>query len=144
MNRIMRGVIRCFIQIAAVTLLIVGIRICTDGMWLLGLPDLKEIQTVSISYPEVTDESREISSPEDMELALKLTGFLNYDVFKKADSEEEPVITIVYHMKNGTDKVISANDTTVWWNGKSHTIKDQEIFVNLTEGIFFSKESRTE
>lgn len=53
-----------------------------------------------------------------MELALKLTGFLNYNVFKKADSEEEPVITIVYHMKNGTDKVISANDTTVWWNGK--------------------------
>ena len=32
---------------------------------------------------------------------------------------------------------ISANNTTIWWNNKTYIIKDKELFVNLTEGIFF-------
>jgi len=106
-------------------------------MYLLGLPDLDDIQSVNISYPGVTDEVKEISSHEDIELALKLTSFLKYDLFEKAGSEEEPLITMTYFIKDGTDKTISANNTTVWWNNKAYVIKDKETFINLAEGIFF-------
>lgn len=34
-------------------------------------------------------------------------------------------------------KEISANNTVVWWKGKKYIIKDKDMFVNLTEGIFF-------
>lgn len=90
-----------------------------------------------ISYPIVTDEIKEVSSQEDIELSLKLTGFLKYDLFENADCSEDPLITITYHLKDGTDKVIAANNTTVWWNEKTYAIKDKEMFINLTEGIFF-------
>ena len=76
-------------------------------------------------------------------LALKLTGFLKYDLFEKVNSEEEPTITITYFLKNGTSKTISANNTTVWWNNKIHVIKDKEMFINLTEGIFFLEDLQT-
>lgn len=72
-----------------------------------------------------------------MELALKLTNFLKYDVFEKADTTQEPLIHITYHQKDGTDQTISANRTTVWWEGKTYAIKDKDMFVNLTEGLFF-------
>ena len=79
MKKAVKGTIRLLIAIVAATALVVGIKIFTDGMYLLGIPDLKD----------------------------------------------------------GTDKTISANNTTVWWNGKTYVIKDKEMFVNLTEGIFF-------
>lgn len=143
MNKIVKGLIRFLIEVVVITVLIVGISIFTDGMYLLGLPDLNDIQSVNISYPSVTDGVKEISSREDIELALKLTGFLKYDLFGEVNSEEEPVIIITYFLKDGTSKTISANNTTVWWNNKIHVIKDKEVFINLTEGIFFLEDLQT-
>lgn len=143
MNKIVKGLIRFLIEVVVITVLIVGISIFTDGMYLLGLPDLNDIQSVNISYSSVTDGVKEISSREDIELALKLTGFLKYDLFGEVNSEEEPAIIITYFLKDGTSKTISANNTTVWWNNKIHVIKDKEVFINLTEGIFFLEDLQT-
>lgn len=106
-------------------------------MWLWGLPSLDEVQSVSLSYPSVTDTVKEVSEPEDMELALKLTGFLKYDLFEKADTNDEPLISITYHRTDGTEQTVSANRTTVWWQGKAYALKEKDMFVNLTEGLFF-------
>ena len=143
MNKIVKGLIRFLIEVVVITVLIIGIRVFTDGMYLWGLPKLNDIQSVSISYPSVTDDVKEISSHEDVELALKLTGFLKYDLFGEVNSEEEPVIIITYFLKDGTSKTISANNTTVWWNNKIHLIKDKEMFIKLTEGIFFLEDLQT-
>ena len=143
MNKIVKGLIRFLIEVVVITVLIIGIRVFTDGLYLWGLPKLNDIQSVSISYPSVTDDVKEISSHEDVELALKLTGFLKYDLFGEVNSEEEPAITITYFLKDGTSKTISANNTTVWWNNKIHLIKDKEMFINLTEGIFFLEDLQT-
>ena len=142
-NKIVKGLIRFLIEVVVITVLIVGISIFTDGMYLLGLPNLNDIQYVTISYPSVADGVKEISSHDDIELALKLTGFLKYDLFGEVNSEEEPVIIITYFLKDGTSKTISANNTTVWWNNKIHVVKDKEVFINLTEGIFFLEDLQT-
>ena len=142
-NKIFKGLIRFLIEVIVMTVLIVGINIFTNGMYLWGLPRINDIQSVNITYPSVTDDVKEISSSEDIELALKLTGFLKYDLFGEMNSEEEPAITITYFLKDGTSKTISANNTTVWWNNKIHVIKDKDMFINLTEGIFFLEDLQT-
>ena len=81
MNKIFKGLIRFLIEVIVMTVLIVGINIFTNGMYLWGLPRINDIQSVNITYPSVTDDVKEISSSEDIELALKLTGFLKYDLF---------------------------------------------------------------
>lgn len=143
MNKLVKGIFRFLIQIAVIVILIVVVNVFINGMYLLGLPNLSDIQSASISYPSVTEDIKEVSSPEDIELALKLTGFLKYNLFEKSDTVEKPLITMTYHLKDGTDKTISANNTTVWWNDKSYTIKEKEMFINLTEGIFFLEDSQT-
>jgi hypothetical protein len=143
MNKLVKGIFRFLIQIAVIVILIVVVNVFINGMYLLGLPNSSDIQSASISYPSVTEDIKEVSSPEDIELALKLTGFLKYDLFKKSDTVEKPLITMTYHLKDGTDKTISANNTTVWWNDKSYTIKEKEMFINLAEGIFFLEDSQT-
>ena len=89
MNKIFKGLIRFLIEVIVMTVLIVGINIFTNGMYLWGLPRINDIQSVNITYPSVTDDVKEISSSEDIELALKLTGFLKYDLFGEVNSEEE-------------------------------------------------------
>lgn len=143
MNKIVKVSIRFLAEVVVITVLIVGIKIFTDGMYLWGLPDLNDIQSVNISYPSVTEDVKKISSREEIELALKLTGFLKYDLFEEANDKEEPDIIITYFLKDGTSKTISANKTTVWWNNKIHVIKDKEMFINLTEGIFFLADLQT-
>ncbi|MBC5757762.1 hypothetical protein H8Z80_14720 [Blautia sp. BX19] len=143
MNKIFKCLIRFLIEVIVMTVLIVGINIFTNGMYLWGLPRINDIQSVNITYPSITDDVKKISSREDIELALKLTGFLKYDLFEKVNSEEEPTITITYFLKDGTSKTISANNTTVWWNNRIHVIKDKEMFINLTEGIFFLEDLQT-
>lgn len=116
-------------QIVTVTVLLVGISILKDGMYLIGVPDMGDVGSVTIS-------GKEFTGPEDIELAVKLTGFLRYSLFEKADASGEPLLTITYHLKSGKDVDVSANRETVWWQGKAHAIKEKEMFINLTEGIF--------
>lgn len=140
MKKVLKSALRFLAQIAFVTVLLVAVKIVMDGMWLLGLPELEAIQSVRVAYPEVTGEVKETTDPEEMELALKLTGFLKYDLFQKAEGSQEPLIFITYHLQDGTDRTISANRTTVWWKGNAYALKDPDLFVNLTEGIFFLAE----
>lgn len=139
MKKFAKGLVRFLITMVIVTVFIIGIQIVRQGMWLWGLPDLDEIQSVSIAYPAVTNQVKEVSSKEDVELALKLTGFLNYSILETADTSSKPLISITYHCKDGSDQTISANEETVWWNGKAYAIKQQQMFINLAEGVFFNQ-----
>lgn len=119
------------------TILIISISIFAKGMYLFGLPDISQVQKVTISYPDVCNEMKEITDDEHMELAVKLTGFLRYSVFEKYAGDDKPMITITYFLTNGNEISVSASRETVWWKGKAHVLHDKGMFVNLTEGIFF-------
>ena len=140
MKRILKSVLRFLAAAIVTTALLSGFQVVTNGMWLFGLPELDQVESVSIAYPQVTDQVKTVTDGENKELALKLTGFLKYNLFQKAEDGQQPLITITYHLQDGTDRSIAANGTTVWWKDKAYALKDPDIFVNLTEGIFFLSE----
>ncbi len=126
------------------TLLIMGISIYVEGMYLIGVPDIENVQKVAISYPEVTGDIKEFSDEEHIELAVKLTGFLRYSLTEKANDKTSPMITITYFLDDGQNISVSADYETVWWKGKAHAVKDKGNFIKLAEGIFFLEEIQTE
>ena len=140
MKKILKSVFRLLGQMVIVAAVLIGFQVVTEGMWLLGLPELDQVESVTIAYPQVTDQVKTVTDGENKELALKLTGFLKYNLFQKAEDGQQPLITITYHLQDGTDRSIAANGTTVWWKDKAYALKDPDIFVNLTEGIFFLSE----
>ena len=140
MKKIFKSLPRLLGQMAIVAAVLIGFQVVTGGMWLFGLPELDQVESVSIAYPQVTEEVKIVTGEEDKELALKLTGFLKYNLFQKAADGQQPLIIITYHLQDGTDRNIAANGTTVWWKDKAYALKDPDIFVNLTEGIFFLAE----
>lgn len=129
-NKIFKGLIRFLIEVIVMTVLIVGINIFTNGMYLWGLPRINDIQSVNITYPSVTDDVKEISSSEDIELALKLTGFLKYDLFGEVNSEEEPAITILHFLLRNR----SGNETPGRDRAVEHTVTDAFDLAGFTHG----------
>lgn len=114
--------------------------ILINGMYLTGVPDAGKVERVTITYSATSEEYLEITEKEDIEFAVNLTHFLNYSIFQKAGQEEQPLITITYHLTDGNAVSVSANREMVWWKGKVHVLRKEDLFVNLTENIFFSDE----
>ena len=132
-----KKVISFLCQIVAVTVLIMAISIVCNGMYLLGVPSVEDIQKVTIFYPELSDETKQLTDPENVELAVNLTGFLKYSLVEKADPSDNPTVTITYHLSNGKMICVRASEKTVWWKDKAHPIKEKGQFIKLTQGVFF-------
>lgn len=138
LDKILKKIVFSIIKWISIIILGISFYISVYGMDFLNLPKVDNIQAVSIIYPEMEDKIVRVNSTEDIKLILKITRFLKYRIFQKAKGNEQPLITVVYHLKNGKTERISANETTVWWKGKKYVLKDKEIFVNITRGLFFS------
>ncbi len=123
-----------------VALALVIVSILMQGMPLFGAPKPSSVETVTITYPTLTSEAREISDPELIQHACQLFGFLRYRPFAKADETDSPILTMDFTLTNGNTATVSASRESVWWNGKTHVLKEPEIFINLAEGIFFFDE----
>ena len=125
-------------QIIATTVLVLVIEILfVDGMFLTGVPAVDDVERAVIEYPAISAQSVEVTDREKIELAVKLTGFLDYNVFGEANESGTPLVTITYYLSDGRELSVAANNDTVWWKGRARLLKDDETFVNLTRGIFF-------
>lgn len=60
-NRFIKKVVQFLVAVFISTLLIMGISIFAEGMYLIGVPDIDDVQKVTISYSEVTSVIKEFS-----------------------------------------------------------------------------------
>lgn len=122
---------------------LLSMGICVVGYYFLhGIPLFGIPKTEKISYVEIHDKrlgnnARIFSETEDIEKAVKIANLLNYEL--GTSEQEDPFITITYHLKSGDKILVLANEETVYWKGKAFKIKGDNgtIFVKVTEGIFF-------
>lgn len=130
------------ICIAIVTLVIVlAISVGRNGMWNRGIPKAEEISSITIEYPSLTEEVKEITDEEKIELSVNMCEYLNYKPFAEVKGEGESLVTICYNLKNGDKVEVSANRTCVFYNGKKRALKKEETFMNIVEGLFFYEET---
>lgn len=125
---------------AVTTLLLMLLNIGMDGMYLLGIPEIRQVEKVLISDSRYPGQTKEVSDEESIELAVKLSGFLRYRPFAPAEEPKEPRIAITYITKDGGSVSLSADSTSVLWQGNVHALKEEGIFQTLCEGIFFFPE----
>lgn len=109
------------------------IWVAFHGVPLIGLPQAEDVKSISITQNSL--QEREIKTREEIELMINATNLLNYRIFGK--KEGSPVMTVTFHLKDGEDVTMKANNTSMWWHGKVHPIKDTSLFINVVDGIFF-------
>ncbi len=126
---------RC-IPILLTTVIVTVIGVLWQGVRPFGAPSVEDVERAEVSYPAVTDEVKEPAG-ERLKTAVNLIGCLRYDLLKGAEEGDEPLITITYYTKDGKEATVAASRKTVWWNGRAHALKEEDLFVNLAEGLFF-------
>lgn len=111
-----------------------------NGFPLLDIPEIDNISYIEISDHRLDVDSRKITEIEDIEMARKLPNLLLYKLGKP--EQDEPVIELEFHLKDGKSFLIGANENTVCINGKEHSLKGDNgrTFIKVIEGIFFFEE----
>lgn len=141
MKKALKEALRFLLGVAVCMILTTGIKIALDGCWLIFLPIDDKVESVTVAYPSLSPEEKELSDTGDVQRCINMLNTLKYDVFKKSQDTTEPLVTYTYHLKDGTDMVVAANNDTVFYKGKQHVLKKSAIFVNVTEGLFFLEET---
>lgn len=122
-------------------LLVLGVKIAVDGCWLIFLPIDDNVETVTIEYPDLSSEVKEITDASDLKKCTALLNTLKYDIFQRSDDTSDPLIIYTFHLKDGSELVVSANNETVFFRGNQHVLKEPNVFVNLTTVLFFLRET---
>lgn len=141
MEKYLRSVGKFLLSILATMVLVTGFKIAVDGCWLIFLPIDQKVESVTITYPSFSPEAKEITDPDDLQKCTAMLNLLKYDVFAQSKDTSAPLITYDFHLKDGSELTVSANNETVFFKGKQHVLKEPEVFVNLTEGLFFPSDS---
>lgn len=128
-------------SVAVTFLLVFGVKIAVDGCWLIFLPIDDNVETVTIAYPDLSSEVKEITDASDLKKCTTLPNTLKYDIFQRSDDTSDPLIIYTFHLKDGSELVVSANNETVFFRGKQHVLKEPDVFVNLTTVLFFLRET---
>ena len=140
MKKALKEALRFLLGIAVYMILATGMKIALDGCWLIFLPLDDKVASVTVAYPSLSPEEKELSDIEDVQRCIKMLNLLKYDVLQKSQDTTEPLVTYIYHLKDGADMVVAANNDTVFYKGKQYALKESAIFVNVTEGLFFLEE----
>ncbi|MBC8530829.1 hypothetical protein [Gehongia tenuis] len=106
------------------------------GVPLFGMPEPEDVAYVEITNGRLMAEPKRVTG-EDIELAVNLAGFLKFTL---GEAEEEPRIEMVYHLKDGGTVSLAGGERSVLWKGRTLALKEDGLFVNLAEGIFFPME----
>ena len=140
-NQMLRNAILAFV---VVTLLYTIYQTATGGLYLSDTPKKENVTKVIIEYPDVAEEAKEYTDSENIELACNLPSFCRYSVFGIPDETEDPLVTVTYVLESGETVSLAVNNTTVWWDGNTYDLKEEEPAVLLTQGVFFYDETTAE
>lgn len=132
----MKKAIRLIATILVVSIIVVGLSFLIEGVPLFGAPDVGKVERVIITHDNYPNEVKEYTEEDKIELAVALLGYLRYAPLKGL-TDDNQLIKITYIMDDGTECVVSANNYTVWWNGKPSAIKNENQFTKLCMAIFY-------
>ena len=98
-------------------------------------PETEDIQCVTITQSPAGETVRvDTSSPEmEFEFTANLLGCLSYKPFSQG--EGEPAYVLEYSLKDGRLLTVGVNETSVFYQGKSHLLKMEDFPFNAVEGV---------
>lgn len=135
----MKKAIRFVGMLLVVSIIVAAFSFLVEGVPLFGIPQTDEVARVVIEHRGYPNGVKEFTDTENIELAVALTGYLRYSPLKGL-SDDNRLIQITYILNNGSQCTVSANEYTVWWNGTTRALRNENAFVKLCTAVFFSED----
>lgn len=107
----------------------------TRGVPLYGLPEAGDVASVEVRDTRLEGDRRVLTSQEDVERAVNVAHLLNYNL--GAAPEDPPFLFLTYRLTDGRTLEVSASQSAVYWKGRRRALREGDLFVYVTEGLFF-------
>lgn len=114
-----------------------------NGTELTNQPSQKQVVSVEISNTKYTDEVKVFSTEDEIKLACSAVDLVRV---KHGDVEgnPEPYMTLVYNMKDGSQKVLEIAEGAASWDGITRPLVREDMMVEMMEAVFFPEYVATE
>jgi len=134
----MQILIRTFLMFAFLATVSIAVYLAVNGVPLFGLPGGKSIVKAEISAPRLTEETVVVTEGEFLEYSRNIVSYLGTDIKNDVPLDPgEPYVTIKYTTKKGELAEVAANEKYVFFNGEVKSLKRDNMFVVIAEGLFF-------
>lgn len=112
-------------------------EVLIHGLPLIGFPKAADVAEVTIVWSDEEGSAvrRDVAGTEDVELAVNAAGLLRYRM--SGEGQGSPEVSLICRLKDGDEVRVEASRTAVWWKGKAHVLKEEDIFINIIQGVFF-------
>jgi len=135
--RLWKGLRTLLLPVLLAGALTAALFVVVNGAPLWGVPSPRQVASVTVAHTGEAPQT--YTDPEQIELAVKLLNTLNYLPFTPPSESSVgvgPDVTITYTLRDGRELSAGANWITGWWNGEARHLKQPDLFVNLTQGLF--------
>ena len=105
------------------------------GMPLRGMPPKGNVSKVVLEY---AGQSVTLTDAVEVERVLNMTAYLKYKPTKEAVMSGNSM-TVTITEKDGQETELTASTKEVTYMGKTHELKEDRLFVNVLEGLYFAE-----
>lgn len=135
-KKVGKGLLKWVLYLLVMTIFFAILNTVTQG-WPLFFshPDAEDLQCVAVTQTATGETMQVDAASGDLEFTAALLSCLSYTPFSQG--EGEPAYTLDYSLKDGSRFTIGINETSVFYQGRSHALKMEDFPYNAVEGVLF-------
>ena len=107
-----------------------------NGSELQNQPERKQVVSVEVTNTKFTDEVKVLTTEDEIKLACSAFELVRVK-HKDVEGNPETYLTLVYHMKDGTQKALEIAEGAVTWEGVTKPLVREKMMLEMMDAVFF-------
>lgn len=107
-----------------------------NGSELANRPAKNQVVSVEITNTKFTDEVKIMSTEDEIKMACSVLDLVRVK-HNAVEGEHQPYLTLVYHMKDGSEKVLQLSEETAVWEGETKPLAREKMMLETMDAVFF-------
>ena len=114
-----------------------------NGAELQNQPTKKQVVSVEVTNTKFTDEVKVLATEDEIKLACSAFELVRVK-HKEVEGNPEPYLTLVYHMADGTKKILAIAEGAATWEGETKPLVREKMALEMMDAVFFPEYVETE
>lgn len=107
-----------------------------NGSELANQPSKKQVVSVEVINTKYSDETKVFTTEDEIKLACSAIDLVRVKN-GAVEGDVDPFLTLVYHMEDGSEKVLQIAEGAATWNGETKKLVREKMMLEMMDAVFF-------
>lgn len=107
-----------------------------NGSELANQPSKKQVVSVDVTNTKYSEETKVFATEDEIKLACSAIELVRVK-HGTVEGNPEPYLTLVYHMEDGSEKVLQIAEGAATWNGETKKLVREKMMLEMMDAVFF-------